>query len=109
LLSQILEIPDAVYSALVQAAKARGATPVEWIAAHLPALRNLPDAAEPPEQQALEDLDALAEARPWRGSYAPAMVRPVLFTQELAIQTTDLPRWKPTIAMSRRSTEADDE
>lgn len=34
-MSQILEIPDTLYTALKEAAEARGLTPVAWIAAHL--------------------------------------------------------------------------
>jgi hypothetical protein len=34
-MSQTLEIPDTLYTALKEAAEARGLTPVAWIAAHL--------------------------------------------------------------------------
>jgi hypothetical protein len=34
-MSQSLQLPDAVYKALQEAAAANGTTPVEWIAAHL--------------------------------------------------------------------------
>jgi len=34
-MSQTLEIPDTLYTALKEAAEARGLTPVGWIAAHL--------------------------------------------------------------------------
>jgi len=35
-MSHLLEIPDELYAALQAAADARGTTPLEWIAAHLP-------------------------------------------------------------------------
>ena len=35
-MSHLLEIPDALYSALQVAAEACGTTPLGWIAAHLP-------------------------------------------------------------------------
>ncbi len=35
-MSHILEIPDALYDALKEAAEASGITPLDWIAAHLP-------------------------------------------------------------------------
>jgi hypothetical protein len=35
-MSQSLELPDAIYHALVEAAEASGATPVDWIADKLP-------------------------------------------------------------------------
>jgi hypothetical protein len=35
-MSHLLEIPDELYTALQAAAEARGPTPLEWIAAHLP-------------------------------------------------------------------------
>lgn len=34
-MSQLLELPDALYDALVKAAEVQGSTPQEWIAAHL--------------------------------------------------------------------------
>jgi anti-sigma factor RsiW len=36
IMSRILELPDAVYEALLQAARARGIAPAEWITAQLP-------------------------------------------------------------------------
>ncbi len=38
-MARILELPDPVYDALVEAAKAAGETPVAWIAARLPNTR----------------------------------------------------------------------
>ena len=35
-MSQMLEIPDALYTALQEAAAASGLSPLAWIAAHLP-------------------------------------------------------------------------
>ncbi len=35
-MSQTLKLPDAVYKALQEVAKASGTTPADWIAAHLP-------------------------------------------------------------------------
>ena len=35
-MSQMLEIPDALYDALKKAAEVSGTTPLAWIAAHLP-------------------------------------------------------------------------
>jgi hypothetical protein len=38
-MAYILELPDALYTALKEAAEARGLTPVDWIAANLPSAR----------------------------------------------------------------------
>ncbi len=46
-MSQRLEIPDALYTALQQAAAASGLSPLAWIAAHLPT----------PQVPSDEDLD----------------------------------------------------
>ena len=35
-MSHLLEIPDALYAALKEAAEARGLSPLGWIASHLP-------------------------------------------------------------------------
>jgi hypothetical protein len=35
-MSQMLELPDPIYQALVEAARANGVTPVGWIASRLP-------------------------------------------------------------------------
>jgi hypothetical protein len=57
-MSQILELPDSVYNALVEAAKAAGETPAHWIAAHLP-----PAAAANGEPAPTEEEIAAADAR----------------------------------------------
>ncbi len=57
-MSQLLELPDRVYSALLKAAKANGQTPVTWIEEKLP---KGPAALTPEEREA-------ALARLWRHS-----------------------------------------
>jgi hypothetical protein len=46
-MSQTIELPDAVYTALKKAAEAHGTTPAEWIAAQLPAAEEGPSAPPP--------------------------------------------------------------
>ncbi len=45
-MSQMLELPDPIYQALLEAAQASGKTPVAWIAEKLPKLRAAPTAEE---------------------------------------------------------------
>lgn len=56
-MSRMLELPDPVYTALHEAAAARGLTPAAWIAAHLPKTGvPVQSGAEPP--RTLADLFA---------------------------------------------------
>jgi hypothetical protein len=102
-MNQVLEIPDAVYAALVKAAEQNGTTPTGWIIAHLPS----PVAIEPQIAATDDDPDELAEGRPWRGVYAPSVARTILFTQE--IDTANLPKCKPGVNVDSRRMESDDE
>jgi len=52
-MSHQLELPDELYDALDQAAKADGTTPIGWIASHLPKTK---DAETDPGQGTLADL-----------------------------------------------------
>jgi hypothetical protein len=54
-MSQLLELPDPLYTALKEAAEASGTTPQGWIAAHLPQ-RKEPELATAPKT--LADLFA---------------------------------------------------
>jgi hypothetical protein len=45
-MSRTLELPDVLYEALIEAARAEGVTPVGWIAEHLPKPPPRPTAAE---------------------------------------------------------------
>lgn len=48
-----------------------------------------------------------ADARPWRGVFAPTCQRPVLFVKEMDLQPAALPSWQPQIHVDRRR-DADD-
>jgi hypothetical protein len=50
-MSQMLELPDSVYKALVEAAKAAGETPADWIAAHLPSAAGTDGDAAPTDAE----------------------------------------------------------
>ncbi|HMF14736.1 MAG TPA: hypothetical protein VKE94_20615 [Gemmataceae bacterium] len=50
-MSKPLDLPDAVYAALQQAAEANGTTPADWIAAHLAAIPTSTEAGAAPEDE----------------------------------------------------------
>jgi hypothetical protein len=52
-MSQAIDLPEKVWSALQQAARASGVTPAGWIAAHLPA----PTQRAPVEEEGANDLE----------------------------------------------------
>jgi len=56
-MSQAVELPEKVWSALQQAAKASGVTPACWIAAHLPALADADGASAPLAEEGADDLE----------------------------------------------------
>jgi hypothetical protein len=56
-MSQAIELPENVWSALQQAAKASGTTPAGWIASHLPALADANGASTPVEEESADDLE----------------------------------------------------
>ena len=56
-MSQAVELPEEVWSALQQAAKASGVTPAGWIAAYLPASADANGASAPVEEEGAADLD----------------------------------------------------
>lgn len=49
------------------------------------------------------------EPQAWRGVFAPAYKWKTLFSQQVEIRTTELPRLKPHIIIDRRTLEEDDE
>jgi len=56
-MSQTVELPENVWSALQQAAKASGVTPAGWIASHLPAPADANGASAPVEQENADDRE----------------------------------------------------
>jgi len=56
-MSQAVDLPEKVWSALQQAAKASGVTPAGWIAAHLPAPADANGASAPVEEEGADDLE----------------------------------------------------
>ncbi len=56
-MAQAVDLPEKVWSALQQAAKASGLTPAGWIAAHLPAPADTDVASAPADEQGAEDLE----------------------------------------------------
>jgi hypothetical protein len=56
-MSQAIDLPEKVWSALQQAAKASGVTPAGWIAAHLPAPAHANAARAPVEEEGANDLE----------------------------------------------------
>src|SRR5438270_12674821 len=60
-MSQTLELPDSVYHALVEAAKAAGETPADWIAAHLPSAAETNGESGPTDEE-MAAADARLEA-----------------------------------------------
>ena len=56
-MSRTVELSEKVWSALEQAAKARGVTPAGWIAAHLPTPADANGASTPVEEEAPDDLE----------------------------------------------------
>jgi hypothetical protein len=54
-MKRMLELPDALYDALHAAASARGWTPAEWIAAHLPSPGALTRQGADPEPRTAAD------------------------------------------------------
>jgi hypothetical protein len=117
-MSQMLEIPDQVYAALVEAATAQGKSPADLIAGLLPEItkQNSPSSSAPVAGSAptpgdpfadssssdVDDQDGADMDRPWRGVFAPEYEREVLFTQEMTIRTADLPRWEPQVTIDPR-------
>jgi hypothetical protein len=53
-MSRTIELPDPVYAALEQAARANGTTPAEWIAAHIPAATPADGETAPPKREWLD-------------------------------------------------------
>jgi hypothetical protein len=60
-MSQMLELPDTVYKALVEAAEAVGKTPADWIAALLPSAAGA-DGKPAPTDEDLAAADARLQA-----------------------------------------------
>ncbi len=56
-MSQAVNLPEKVWAALQQAAKASGVTPAGWIAAHLPAPVDAKGASTPVETEGVDDLE----------------------------------------------------
>jgi len=56
-MNQVVELPEQVWSALQQAAKASGMTAAGWIASHLPAAADANGASAPVEEESADDLD----------------------------------------------------
>ncbi|HEV3003084.1 MAG TPA: hypothetical protein VGX78_01425 [Pirellulales bacterium] len=56
-MSQAVELPENVWSALLQAAKASGTTPARWIASHLPALADGNRASAPVAEENADELE----------------------------------------------------
>jgi hypothetical protein len=56
-MSQSVDLPEEVWSALQQAAKASGVTPAGWIAANLPSPADANGAIAPVEEEGAEDLE----------------------------------------------------
>lgn len=56
-MSRTLELPEAVYAGLLEAAKASGVSPAEWIAAKLPSS---------PAEPATDETVRIARERLWR-------------------------------------------
>jgi hypothetical protein len=56
-MSQAIDLPEKVWSALQQAARASGVTPAGWIAAHLPAPADANAARAPVEEEGADDLE----------------------------------------------------
>jgi hypothetical protein len=54
LMSRTIELPDAVYKALENAARASGSTAADWIAAHLPEGNAAKEASGPPKEDWLD-------------------------------------------------------
>jgi hypothetical protein len=48
------------------------------------------------------------ESRLWRGIFSPPYHRRILFSQEVEIRMTDLPRWRPHITIDRRTLEREE-
>jgi hypothetical protein len=57
-MSQAVELPENVWSAMQQAAKASGVTPAAWIASHLPAPADANGASAPVEEDGADDLES---------------------------------------------------
>lgn len=56
-MKQAVDLPEKVWSALQQAAKASGVTPADWIAAHLPAPADADGVSVPMEEEGAADLE----------------------------------------------------
>ena len=56
-MSRAVNLPEEVWSALQQAAKASGVTPAGWIAAHLPAPADAKGANATVEEEGADDLE----------------------------------------------------
>jgi hypothetical protein len=56
-MSQNVELPEKVWSALQQAAKASGMTPAGWIASHLPTSTRANGVSDTPEKGDIDDLE----------------------------------------------------
>lgn len=49
------------------------------------------------------------DPRIWRGVFSPSYARQILFLQDVDIQVSGLPRWKPHVAIDLRRLEREDE
>jgi hypothetical protein len=56
-MGQSIDLPENVWSALQQAAKASGVTPADWIAAHLSVPADANGASAPIEEEDADDLE----------------------------------------------------
>ena len=61
-MSQMLEVPDALYAALLEAAAASGLSPLAWIAAHL-STSQMPSNENPDQERSSQTLADLFAGR----------------------------------------------
>jgi hypothetical protein len=50
-----------------------------------------------------------SEEAPWRGVFTMSYPRKTIFSKEVKIHTSALPRWKPRITIDRRTLESEDD
>jgi predicted DNA-binding antitoxin AbrB/MazE fold protein len=66
-----------------------------------------PESPKKTEGSAVAPPRDAADARPWRGVFAPTLERPVLFVKDMDLHPAALPSWQPQINVDRRR-DADD-